>query len=618
MGCGVSSKAILPVGQKGIAEKNDTPASTTDWKQLLSTAEARKKYIEDGTLTESMEAGHLELRTMLDDPYAQKALGEYATQCRQQTALLCWIDIQSFKAITSGSYQRSTALNIYYTYISDSSVLTGDEISDLDRLVYHASFTSKSNPVQLHVNFYDKVQQSCLDSMYRKIFVPFKQTNQYADLCRELRERYNHVSLEDFDFYSKLGEGGFGFVVHCRKKSTGTVLHYINCMSNVIAGKHFAMKLQRKQGLVTQYKTRPHKIDYEKQAFAICQHPFIVSLDYAFQTRSLAIMVLELDTAGDLYHCLKQAPDKRLPPERVRFYAAELVLALSYMHSLGLIYRDLKPQNVLLSASGHIQLTDLGGVMDEGGELLEDCMHSDEEVAGDLVSPLLLARQYGSTSERVGANGTSGKAQKKTRALSIMGTLGYMAPEMMDMINVYKRQRPLYAAAGGTEEAPRPPFYTSAVDWWSLGVTMFKLLTGSQPFKEQDLEDYISPEFNKVSLHNPQENPANIHFPPHIDRSTRNLISRFLDANYQTRLGSGEGGEEAIRAHPYFASIDWNQLEQKQIAPPVRPRLLPAFQSGTLVPPAEGGLRGLLKQYDKEGWLDEIPDESVQSHFKTW
>lgn len=70
--------------------------------------------------------------------------------------------------------------------------------------------------------------------------------------------------------------------------------------------------------------------------------------------------VLELAIGGDLNQSLLRSPQKRLPEARVRFYAAEIVIALAYLHQLGLVYRDLKPQNVLLGEDGHIRLVDLG------------------------------------------------------------------------------------------------------------------------------------------------------------------------------------------------------------------------------------------------------------------
>jgi serine/threonine protein kinase len=65
-------------------------------------------------------------------------------------------------------------------------------------------------------------------------------------------------------------------------------------------------------------------------------------------------------TAGDLQQALNSSPQNRLPENRTKFYVAEVVLALGHLHSMGLMYRDLKPNNVLLDADGHIKLADLG------------------------------------------------------------------------------------------------------------------------------------------------------------------------------------------------------------------------------------------------------------------
>jgi serine/threonine protein kinase len=105
------------------------------------------------------------------------------------------------------------------------------------------------------------------------------------------------------------------------------------------------MKVQAKKRRRQCVADDPWRADFEKQAFASCQHPFIVNLDYAFQTDALAIMVLGLSTAGDLNKALIRSPEERLSEERVRFYAAEIVLGISYLHQMGLMYRDLKPNN---------------------------------------------------------------------------------------------------------------------------------------------------------------------------------------------------------------------------------------------------------------------------------
>jgi len=88
------------------------------------------------------------------------------------------------------------------------------------------------------------------------------------------------------------------------------------------------------------------------------KHPFIVSLRYAFQSRSKLYIVLDYCAGGELFfHLGKQG---RFDEHRTRFYAGEIVLALEHLHELGIVYRDLKPENVLLSEDGHIALTDFG------------------------------------------------------------------------------------------------------------------------------------------------------------------------------------------------------------------------------------------------------------------
>src|SRR5437763_1528053 len=109
--------------------------------------------------------------------------------------------------------------------------------------------------------------------------------------------------------------------------------HFIYIISILILPVHFQLvklnpmnfiKLQTKKGLIHTHRHHLHKIDYEKKAFSLLQHPFIVNMDYAFHTDSLAIMVLGLSTGGDLKQCLASYDPKRMPISRVRFYAAEI------------------------------------------------------------------------------------------------------------------------------------------------------------------------------------------------------------------------------------------------------------------------------------------------------
>ena len=177
------------------------------------------------------------------------------------------------------------------------------------------------------------------------------------------------------------------------------------------------MKIQTKKGLLECYSDDPWRADFEKQAFASCQHPFIVNLDYAFQTDRFAIMVLGLATAGDLQQALNKSPNECLPEKRVQFYSAEIVLALIHLHQMGLMYRDLKPTNVLLNADGHIQLVDLGGVVDAEGKTLGQY----NEAQG--LAPVF-AQKFGHDKKNAALRRPSRHIKTPARRHSIMGTFG--------------------------------------------------------------------------------------------------------------------------------------------------------------------------------------------------
>eukprot|EP00667_Euglena_gracilis_P007682 EG_transcript_7767 len=149
------------------------------------------------------------------------------------------------------------------------------------------------------------------------------------------------VTLKDFDIMKMIGCGSFGKVMKVRHK-----------------GDHrfYAMKALRKDLLLQANMVKCAK--EEKKILQSINHPFIVKLHYAFQTRERLYMVLDLLPGGELFEHLKKAG--RFSLERTRLYAVEIASALHYLHSQGIVYRDLKLENVVLDSEGHACLTDLG------------------------------------------------------------------------------------------------------------------------------------------------------------------------------------------------------------------------------------------------------------------
>lgn len=121
-------------------------------------------------------------------------------------------------------------------------------------------------------------------------------------------------------------------------------------------GEHFAMKVLKKKKIFDQRSKE--RVLIERDIIRGVQHPFIVRLHYSFQTEEKLFFLLDFLNGGDLYqHIFKTGKFKE---NRAKFYAAEIVLALDYLHSNNIVYRDLKPQNIILGADGHVKLTDFG------------------------------------------------------------------------------------------------------------------------------------------------------------------------------------------------------------------------------------------------------------------
>jgi len=160
------------------------------------------------------------------------------------------------------------------------------------------------------------------------------------------------TSLDDFKVLKVLGKGSFGTVVKVVQKSTNNI---------------FAMKVMSKKELIRKKALR--HIRRERSVLEYVSHPFVVGLLHAFITEAKVYLVLEYCAGGDLHQHLMAADHSRFPEPQARFYTAELVLALEYLHELGVIYRDLKPENVLLDQQGHVRLADFGlcraGVQDD-------------------------------------------------------------------------------------------------------------------------------------------------------------------------------------------------------------------------------------------------------------
>lgn len=146
----------------------------------------------------------------------------------------------------------------------------------------------------------------------------------------------------DFEKMTLLGEGGYGKVWLVKKQTTGKV---------------YAMKVLEKSKIKSQ-KALEHTIT-EKQVL-INNSPFLLHLHFSFQTPTKLYMITDYLAGGDMFFHLSKKNGSGFSSRVGRFFAAELVLALEHLHQCGVIYRDLKLENVLLDEQGHICLADFG------------------------------------------------------------------------------------------------------------------------------------------------------------------------------------------------------------------------------------------------------------------
>ncbi|KAK8840649.1 RAC-gamma serine/threonine-protein kinase [Tritrichomonas musculus] len=150
-----------------------------------------------------------------------------------------------------------------------------------------------------------------------------------------------NLTLDDFVFIRCIGRGTFGKVNLVRQKSTGQL---------------FALKAMSKRLLAEEDNIQ--QILVEREILFQNKHPFLVSASFTFQTDTKVFIGLEYVPGGELFGRLKE--EGRISESRARLYAAEMLLGLAHLHKHGFIYRDMKPENILVDADGHLKITDFG------------------------------------------------------------------------------------------------------------------------------------------------------------------------------------------------------------------------------------------------------------------
>jgi len=279
------------------------------------------------------------------------------------------------------------------------------------------------------------------------------------------------TTLQSFEVQDLLGEGNYSQVLHAQLRSTR---------------QGIALKIIEKAKL-KRYK-KEDEVRCEKWVLTKLRHPSMVRLYASFQDQSALYLALELLPGGELW---AMAHKQGVRPSLAAFYTAQMLEVLQHLHDNGVVHRDVKPENVLLTADRYIKVIDFGTA-----KLLRT---SDRHAAA------------------IGETGTDLRAGKFKE---FVGTPEYMSPEAINNKDADHR-----------------------ADLWSLGCFVYMLLTGQPAFKGGS--DYLT--FKRTLA-------RKFRFPEGMPAAPADLIDRLLVLDPKGRLGGREGEtHEALRQHEWFS-----------------------------------------------------------------
>ncbi|XP_054790572.1 serine/threonine-protein kinase D6PK-like [Prosopis cineraria] len=387
----------------------------------------------------------------------------------------------------------------------------------------------------------DVSDESTCSSFSSGINKPHKANDMRWEAIQAVRARDGVLGLGHFRLLKRLGCGDIGSV-------------YLSELSGTKC--YFAMKVMDKALLASRKKLL--RAQTEREILQSLDHPFLPTLYTHFETEKFSCLVMEFCPGGDLHTLRQKQSGKHFTEQAVKFYVAEVLLALEYLHMLGIVYRDLKPENVLVRDDGHIMLSDFDlslrcavspTLVKTSSTELEPlrknpvycvqpaCIEPPSCIQPSCVAPTTCfsPRLFSSKSKKDRKPKTEIGNQvtplpeliaepTDARSMSFVGTHEYLAPEII-----------------------KGEGHGSAVDWWTFGIFLFELLFGKTPFKGSG---------NRATLFNVVGQPLRFPDSPVVSFGARDLIRGLLVKEPQHRLAYKRGATE-IKQHPFFEGVNW-------------------------------------------------------------
>ncbi|PIN20044.1 putative serine/threonine protein kinase [Handroanthus impetiginosus] len=331
------------------------------------------------------------------------------------------------------------------------------------------------------------------------------------DAINSVSSKDSPLDLSNFRLLKRLGYGDIGSVYLVELRGTKTF---------------FAMKVMDKGSLASRNKLL--RAQTEREILGLLDHPFLPTLYSYFETEKFYCLVMEFCSGGNLHTLRQKQPNKHFTEEAARFYASEVLLALEYLHMLGIVYRDLKPENVLVREEGHIMLSDFDlslrcSVCPTLVKSSSVHVRNASDTSDGLLDDDNALRDFG-LGNNVNSLPELMAEPTKVRSMSFVGTHEYLAPEII-----------------------RGEGHGSAVDWWTFGIFLYELLHGTTPFKGSG---------NRATLFNVVGQPLKFPETPQISFTAKDLIKGLLVKEPQKRIAYKRGATE-IKQHPFFEGVNW-------------------------------------------------------------
>jgi len=351
-------------------------------------------------------------------------------------------------------------------------------------------------------------------------------------LCRVISDA-GKLEPNRMNFRYVLGKGSFGIVIGANYVYNDASYP---CALKVLSKAKVAENNSFKQVL------------FERDILGVMSSPFISSYVTSYQTPQQLVLVTEELNYDDLLSVIYDTSTYKdgLSMPLATFYTASLVLALSHIHSHGVVYRDLKPENVMLSSNGYIKVIDFG--------LAKKVPYT--KVVGDAAT--VCHKTY-----------------------TLCGTPEYLAPEIICNLG-----------------------YDRGVDIWSLGILLYEMIMQATPFavitnEGGDTKEDITALFTNIAM----VKRIGVQYPDKWNKSvsyvTTSLVTDLLQADSKDRLGYEDA--EAILTHPVFSDLDAQSLKRCTLVPEYVPKMLGAsdYESLKKLPNirAYKGDQGIFKEF---------------------